>query len=73
MKNKIIYFGDPLCSWCYGFGTEITQVVEHYITKFEFELVMGVLRPYDMEKIPDLADMLRHHWEDVHQRSGVPF
>ena len=73
MKNKIIYFGDPLCSWCYGFGPEITQVVEHYNGKFEFELVMGGLRPYGTEKMPDLADMLRHHWEEVHQRSGVPF
>ena len=73
MENKIIYFGDPLCSWCYGFAEEITKVVEHFKEELQFELVMGGLRPFGTEKMSDLADMLRHHWEQVHERSGAPF
>lgn len=73
MKNKIIYFGDPLCSWCYGFGPEITKVADHYKHTFDFELVMGGLRPYGTERMSDLSGMLRHHWKQVHQRSGASF
>ena len=73
MNNKIIYFGDPLCSWCYGFAGEITKVVEHYKDDLGLELVMGGLRPFGTEKISELAAMLRHHWEQVHQRSGAAF
>lgn len=27
-KAKLIYIGDPLCSWCYGFSEEFSQVVD---------------------------------------------
>lgn len=73
MKDKIIYFGDPLCSWCYGFANEITIVIDHFKEKLEFELVMGGLRPHGTEKMPELSEMLKHHWEQVHERSGAPF
>lgn len=73
MKDKIIYFGDPLCSWCYGFGPEISKVIDHYKDSMDFELVMGGLRPYGKEKMSQLKDMLEHHWEEVYKRSGQPF
>ncbi len=73
MENKIIYFGDPLCSWCYGFGTEITRVIAAFDDVFDFELVMGGLRPFGKEKMSELSGMLRHHWEEVNKRSGAPF
>ncbi len=73
MENKIIYFGDPLCSWCYGFAEEITKVVDHFKKELKFELVMGGLRPFGKEKMPDLAEMLQHHWKQVHERSGAHF
>lgn len=73
MKGKIIYFGDPMCSWCYGFAPEITKVKEQYEGDLKFELIMGGLRPYGTEKMSELGDMLRHHWEEVAKRSGQPF
>ena len=73
MKNKIIYFADPLCSWCYGFGPAITEALKAFNDSFDFELVMGGLRPYGTEKMSGLEDMLRHHWEEVHKRTGVTF
>ncbi len=73
MENKIIYFADPLCSWCYGFGPDITEAVKVFDGRFEFELVMGGLRPYGTEKMSGLAAMLSHHWEEVHKRTGVTF
>ena len=73
MDNKLIYFGDPLCSWCYGFAPEISKVKEHYADSMDFELVMGGLRPYGTEKMSELKSFLRHHWDEVYQRSGQPF
>ena len=71
-KTTIIYIGDPMCSWCYGFAPEILKVKEHY-SDFDFKLVMGGLRPYGKETMKELGDFLKHHWKDVHKASDQPF
>jgi putative protein-disulfide isomerase len=73
MTGKIIYFGDPMCSWCYGFAPQITALIDSYSDSFDFQLVMGGLRPGGTETIGQIGDFLRHHWEDVFKRSGQPF
>ena len=72
-KPTLIYVGDPMCSWCYGFAPEIYKTKEHFGDRVDFELVMGGLRPYNTETIADLGDFLSHHWKDVEKRSGQPF
>jgi putative protein-disulfide isomerase len=69
---KLIYVGDPMCSWCYGFSDELTQVVEYY-SSLELEMVMGGLRPYNTQSMSDLKDFLSHHWKDVQDASGQEF
>lgn len=68
----LVYIADPMCSWCYGFAPEITQVKEQ-LTGYQFKLVMGGLRPYGTETIKSIGGMLRHHWEEVGKASGQPF
>lgn len=70
--TKLIYVGDPMCSWCYGFSDELTKVVDHY-PELELEMVMGGLRPYNTQSMADLKDFLSHHWEDVNKASGQEF
>lgn len=72
-KPTLIYFGDPMCSWCYGFSPEFNKAVETLGDRLDVELVMGGLRPYNTQTMTDLGDFLKHHWEEVHQRSGQPF
>lgn len=72
-KPKLIYFGDPMCSWCYGFSPEMSKALDSLSGSIEFQLVMGGLRPYNTETMSDLGDFLKHHWEEVGQRSGQPF
>ncbi len=72
MENALVYVADPLCSWCYGFSPEITQVKKAFPT-LDFQLIMGGLRPHGMQIIHSMKDFLREHWDHVHQRSGVPF
>ena len=69
---RLVYFADPLCSWCYGFGPELSAVLEKH--PIALELVMGGLRPYNMQSMsPAFKDMLRGHWEHVREASGLPF
>lgn len=72
-RDSIIYVGDPMCSWCYGFAPEINEVKEYFGDQKEFVLVMGGLRPYNKETMADLGEFLTHHWEDVAKKSNQPF
>ncbi len=70
---KLIYVGDPMCSWCYGFAPELKKVVNHYEGKLSLELVMGGLRPYHNESMASMKEFLTHHWEQVGKASGQKF
>lgn len=72
-KMKLIYVGDPMCSWCYGIAEEWTVVYDQYQDTAEIEIVMGGLRPYYDEKMINMKSFLSHHWEEVHQASGQEF
>ena len=72
-KPILLYFGDPMCSWCYGFSPEFGKVAEAVKGIADIRLVMGGLRPYNTETMADLGEFLTHHWDDVGRRSGQPF
>lgn len=71
--TKLIYVGDPMCSWCYGIAPNLEKLIDKYNDKIEAEIVMGGLRPYNTETMADLKAFLSHHWEDVHKASGQEF
>ena len=72
-KATLIYVGDPMCSWCYGFAPELSDAVDALDEAVDIQVVMGGLRPYNTQKMPDLADFLKEHWEQVNGRTGQPF
>lgn len=73
-KPKLIYVGDPMCSWCYGIAEELAQTTEHYKGTVDLELIMGGLRAGGGEEWnTQFKDFLKHHWEDVGMLSGQPF
>src|SRR3989339_930955 len=72
--KHVLYFGDPMCSWCWGFAPELRRIVEAVEGGAQFHLVMGGLRPgttdaWDAAMRRDI----RHHWQDVEKKSGQPF
>ena len=69
-QDTLIYIGDPMCSWCYGFGPELDKIKEAF-PNTPMEMVMGGLRAGGTEKIADLKDFLYQHWLDVQNTSGV--
>lgn len=72
-QTKIIYVGDPMCSWCYGVGPELEGLKEHFDGTAEFEMVMGGLRPYNTQTMYELKDFLTEHWDHVNKGSGQVF
>jgi putative protein-disulfide isomerase len=73
-KGKIIYFGDPMCSWCWGISNDVLKLKDEYAQKLDFELIMGGLRPGGGDPWnTQMKEFLRHHWEQVHAYSGQTF
>ena len=72
-ENSLVYVGDPMCSWCYGFGVPLQTLLQQ-LPGVPLAVVLGGLRAYNKEVMPDsLKDTLHHHWEEVTKRSGKPF
>jgi putative protein-disulfide isomerase len=72
-ENSLVYVADPMCSWCYGFGVPLHQMLEQ-LPGVPLAIVLGGLRAYNKEVMPDaLKSTLHHHWEEVTKRSGKPF
>lgn len=69
--HKLIYVGDPMCSWCWGFAPEIEQLA----TEYPVEVVVGGLRPGpSAQELGDrMAEFLRLHWVEIAERTGQPF
>ncbi|MGB0840012.1 MAG: DsbA family protein [Chitinophagales bacterium] len=72
-KPTLIYFGDPMCSWCYGFSPELSKVLEELSDTIDFEMVMGGLRPYGTQSMGELKSFLTHHWEEIGQLTNQSF
>ncbi len=62
-----------MCSWCYGFGVPLQKLLLQ-LPGVPLAVVLGGLRAYNKEMMPDtLKNTLHHHWEEVTKRSGKPF
>ena len=69
----LVYIGDPMCSWCYGFGVPLGQLLASH-PDLPVQLVLGGLRAYNTQVMDDaLKAKLRGAWANVAQRSGQRF
>lgn len=71
-KDTLIYIGDPMCSWCYGFSPELDKIILAF-PEVPLEIVVGGLRVNGNESMMELHDFLFKHWQDVHKASGQDF
>lgn len=70
----LVYFADPMCSWCWGFAAVIDAVRDRWGGRLPIRLVMGGLRPGTTEAMAEPAKAeLRGHWAHVTEASGQPF
>jgi putative protein-disulfide isomerase len=67
------YFGDPMCSWCWGFKPVLEQVDREY-PELRRVTVMGGLRgESDQPMSDDLARLVQSAWLRIEQATGQSF
>lgn len=70
----LIYFADPMCSWCYGFSPVIEAVRRNFGRGLPIRVVMGGLRPgTDTPMTLEARKEIAGHWLHVHEATGLPF
>lgn len=71
--TTLIYIADPMCSWCYGFGPELSTLMQG-LPDLPVEVVVGGLRPYNTQPMDEnLKTTLLSHWHKVAEKTGLPF
>ncbi|HIF61342.1 MAG TPA: DsbA family protein [Rhodospirillales bacterium] len=74
MTNKIIYIGDPMCSWCWGFASVIDSIHKDFNHEAPLSIILGGLHAYDdFPMSNNYKTNIRHHWEDVNRATGAVF
>jgi putative protein-disulfide isomerase len=70
----LYYFVDPMCSWCYGFSSEMKTVRGNLPDGLELQYIMGGLAPDSDEPMPEeMKQYVQHHWHSVAERTGARF
>jgi putative protein-disulfide isomerase len=70
----LIYFSDPMCSWCYGFSPVIEDIRRAFGRALPIRVVMGGLRPGTETAMTEEAKLeIADHWSHVHEATGLPF
>jgi putative protein-disulfide isomerase len=71
---RLLYFADPMCSWCYGFSPVITALSERFEGRLGLGLVMGGLRAGNTTPMrPQDREYIRGAWTRVGEATGQPF
>lgn len=74
MENGIIYVGDPMCSWCWGFSPVLNKIRHKYSSKVKFSVLVGGLRSGGSNPMdPSLRETIGQHWHEVIRRTGQEF
>lgn len=67
---ELLYFADPMCSWCYGYSPVIKALEEVN----DVEVVMGGLRAGETSPLDTLyRQQIQKHWHHVQQATQLPF
>ncbi|WP_334190115.1 DsbA family protein [Noviherbaspirillum sp.] len=70
---RLVYIADPMCSWCYGFGPELSALLAG-LPDLPLDIVVGGLRAGNTQPMDaGLKAKLLSHWRQVGERSGLPF
>ena len=74
MSVEIIYVGDPMCSWCWGFHPVLMAVKKALPEELEVMYVMGGLARDSDEAMPEeTRGYVQGAWRSVAERTGATF
>ncbi|HEY2623774.1 MAG TPA: hypothetical protein VGI53_10020 [Dyella sp.] len=70
---KLIFVGDPMCSWCYGFAKQLSEV-QGAFPDMSLDMVVGGVGAGATEPLTLAQREFRlGHWSRVEAVSGLPF
>lgn len=70
----VLYFTDPMCSWCWGFAPVIQQIRDGMAEQLPVRVVAGGLRAGETRGMnAAMRATILHHWREVHKATGQPF
>ena len=74
-SQEVIYVGDPMCSWCWGISDHLKELQKYLHEEgIDYNIIVGGLRPGGGDPWnQEMKNFLKHHWDEVNQRSGQPF
>lgn len=74
MTKTILYFADPMCSWCWGFAPVMEKVRAQIGDQADIQVFVGGLRPFTEHAMTDKdKSYVRNHWTHVQEASGQEF
>ena len=72
--SHLLYFADPMCSWCYGFAPVIVAISEHFGDRLPLRVVVGGLRAGNTQAMREQdREYISGAWKRVSEASGQPF
>ncbi len=74
MTKTLLYFADPMCSWCWGFAPVMEKIRDRAKGAATLQIFVGGLRPFTDHVMSDKdKSYVRNHWDHVAEASGQPF
>ena len=72
--RRILYFADPMCSWCWGFSPVIAAIADACAGDAPVRFCAGGLRAFTTRPMDERSRAyVRHHWREVAAQTGQPF
>jgi len=74
MTSQLIYFADPMCSWCWGFQPVMQALRDRYGERLPVRLILGGLSVGARGPLDEAGKRsIREHWQHVAELAGQPF
>jgi putative protein-disulfide isomerase len=72
--RHFVYFADPMCSWCYGFGPVMAELAERFHDQLGLQVIVGGLRAGNAEPMTARdKDYIKDAWSKVAAATGQAF
>jgi putative protein-disulfide isomerase len=71
--GTLYYFGDPMCSWCWGFKPTLEQVEQEYPELRRITVMGGLRQGEPVPMADDLIALVRQAWQRIETATGQPF
>ena len=73
-NKKLLYFADPMCSWCWGFSPVIHRIADSFKNIVPLKIHVGGLRAGNTKQMDNEQRLyILNHWFNVNEASGQPF